>query len=692
MTIKRRIVIAGCLLLLLLGALVIVSLIGLDSITENLADMPRRGVPLQSGFKDDSKALQSAAADLMKLTTCSAREECQLLRGQAQISLSKVNIAEESPSDVRNNRGDANGDDDSSRQLKSFAGEAFKIAEKRQRSRAVAASLRRDISDNLKELAGRKGGVDQQGEATNASDESPAKSQGQPGTPDPSIDKHPAIARIDLNRWRLNLVRLSDRLFTVNSKTELDGLTKNITVSLRKAEGFHAASQDARQEEGIDEKNSPVAAEDRFTVVKRLLLGREGAVARAEKHLLLKKEAEELKDRIAKMSAGETIEAETETEQGAGAHPDREQIWHSITNSIRFNKVFTVTMALFICVVGVCVGTWLHRSIAVPIKELAAFPDGIVQDRFPSIHDADRRADEFGPLQASMAKMTTHLKMFVEDIAVAASMLRKESAQLQKAALKQSAGVEEQATQVEHSSQTVARLYGVIEGVATTVLETSSTADSMKSIVLKGKGFAEASGPYVADFKKSSKESADRVEFLGKKSGAIAGIVTLIKEIADQTNLLALNAAIEAARAGTEGRGFAVVADNVRVLAERTKIAANDVASVTKEMRAGIDSATISIRNQQNTMTAFTDHVNLTLASIDEIAIHAEKVADMIGRIAVTLKEQVALSKNASRIMEKSSGAARRLCDSTLPIREMSARVSDLSDKLAGMAGKVIKK
>ena len=88
---------------------------------------------------------------------------------------------------------------------------------------------------------------------------------------------------------------------------------------------------------------------------------------------------------------------------------------------------------------------------------------------------------------------------------------------------------------------------------------------------------------------------SETMSSIAASSARVSEIVGVIESIAFQTNLLALNAAVEAARAGDQGRGFAVVATEVRMLAQRSSMAAREIrtlaADSTRQVGSGTDLA-----------------------------------------------------------------------------------------------------
>jgi methyl-accepting chemotaxis protein len=89
--------------------------------------------------------------------------------------------------------------------------------------------------------------------------------------------------------------------------------------------------------------------------------------------------------------------------------------------------------------------------------------------------------------------------------------------------------------------------------------------------------------------------SSDRTQANARRVTEIQDVLGLLNDIADQTALLALNAAIEAARAGESGRGFAIVADEVRRLAERSKAAASEIATLAQGAQTTSGEAVVAI-------------------------------------------------------------------------------------------------
>ncbi len=118
---------------------------------------------------------------------------------------------------------------------------------------------------------------------------------------------------------------------------------------------------------------------------------------------------------------------------------------------------------------------------------------------------------------------------------------------------------------------------------AQTVNELSSAINDAANLISKSsEHMAEASS--ISDIiKTNAQESnekmnvlAESVEEMKTASQKVSQVIKTIDDIAFQTSILALNASVEAARAGEAGKGFAVVANEVRQLALKSTVAADE--------------------------------------------------------------------------------------------------------------------
>ena len=173
-----------------------------------------------------------------------------------------------------------------------------------------------------------------------------------------------------------------------------------------------------------------------------------------------------------------------------------------------------------------------------------------------------RLADKLNEILGSMSKIT-------ETLSVASDQLNGTAQQL-------SSGSAEQAASTEQVSSAMEEMASNIDQNTQNTLETEKTA-------LLASGNAEK-------VKKASTESMDSIKRISEK-------INIINDIAFQTNILALNAAVEAARAGEAGRGFSVVAAEVRKLAERSKLAADEINTISSRS-VKITEESMSLLNQ----------------------------------------------------------------------------------------------
>ncbi|HVC78729.1 MAG TPA: methyl-accepting chemotaxis protein [Candidatus Micrarchaeaceae archaeon] len=178
---------------------------------------------------------------------------------------------------------------------------------------------------------------------------------------------------------------------------------------------------------------------------------------------------------------------------------------------------------------------------------------------------------------------------------------------------------------------------------------TVSMADTMSRVASQSADARSSLELAQADLR----SSGDRTMALAGRVNEIEGILELINDIADQTNLLALNAAIEAARAGDAGRGFAVVADEVRRLAERSKAAAAQIASLVEGAQTQSGETVMalekSIKQMERGLGLMDEMAKAggqmhaahqqQRASTDEVGLAIERIAEGSRSVAITAQE-----------------------------------------------------
>ena len=164
--------------------------------------------------------------------------------------------------------------------------------------------------------------------------------------------------------------------------------------------------------------------------------------------------------------------------------------------------------------------------------------------------------------------------------------------------------------------------------------------------------------------------SGDRTLALAGRVNEIEGILELINDIADQTNLLALNAAIEAARAGDAGRGFAVVADEVRRLAERSKVAAGQIAKLVEGAQAQSSETVMALEKGVKQM--------------ERGLVMMTAMAELSGQVQLATQQQRAFTDEVVAAIEHIAEGSRSVATTAQDIAAAAARQGKLASDLAG--------
>lgn len=222
---------------------------------------------------------------------------------------------------------------------------------------------------------------------------------------------------------------------------------------------------------------------------------------------------------------------------------------------------------------------------------------------------------------------------------------------------------------------------------ASSLEETVASLEEVSSIVERNSQGAQKSAEISQDSlnlvttgKKSIDELMLSIQNMEQSSKKIIDIVAVIDDISFQTNLLALNAAVEAARAGEQGKGFAVVADAVRSLAQRSSVAAKEIAELINTSTSNTEKSLAQATNGSQLFSEIMTIISNLNQIVKEIAEGSKEQSIGIKQISQELNHLDMLSQNNSKEAIETSNTAQELSTQT---KILTLSISDLS-KLAG--------
>lgn len=301
---------------------------------------------------------------------------------------------------------------------------------------------------------------------------------------------------------------------------------------------------------------------------------------------------------------------------------------------------FSLTLFLIISFI---ISISLNKSIQKIRNRLVHLSNG---QFFNDENASDKMAnDEIGEMMTATNELITKLKAVIKDVQIGIEAMTTASSETSNTSEQLSSGANEQASSVEQIAATV-------EEISANIKQNSENAQKTGTISKDAND----------GIKRVTAQSQNAVD----ANKSILDKIGVINDIAFQTNILALNAGVEAARAGEHGKGFAVVASEVRKLAEISKVAAEEIVTLSQE---SFDAVSLAVQ----VMTDTTANVEKTTSLVQEIMAASMEQSTGTDQVNNAIQQLNSLTQQNAAASEELSGHAMELAEQAKNLKKLIA-------------------
>jgi methyl-accepting chemotaxis protein len=301
--------------------------------------------------------------------------------------------------------------------------------------------------------------------------------------------------------------------------------------------------------------------------------------------------------------------------------------------------------------------------------------------------DLSQRVAFPGPFGQAINTMVANLREMTGQCQQAASRIGFSSSEIAAAAREQASGAVQQAASVIQVTHQMEGLSGAARQIAENSSAVTSVADETLKSAEEGQQLMARSTESMDLLRSKTKESAEKVLDLGKKSQQIGEIIDIINEIAIETKMLSLNAAIEAAKAGDAGRGFSVVAGEIRRLAEDVVKSTGTIRDVLMEIQAAASASVLAAEENVKGVEEGTLRLNRVRDALENIIAMADQTAESARQISVATSQQKEASEQVVKTMRGISRVAQQTAAAAENSISSASDLNRLSEELRSRVG-----